>query len=119
MSQYNHSRIETRIMEAVSTMIVTKEIKDRQVSQFASISKVELSIDNSHATMWVTTFEDEEKLRESVAALQRAAGYIQSRLRLILKTRNTPRLTFKADLSIKEGQAVNQLIESLKITDGE
>ena len=76
MSQYNHSRIETRIMEAVSTMIVTKEIKDHQVSQFASISKVELSVDNSHATLWVTSFEDEAKLKDG-GTLQRAAGYLK------------------------------------------
>jgi len=98
-------------------MIVTQEIKHTELSQFVSVSKVDLSSDKAYATVWVSSFIDDKKLNESVEALQRASGFIQSRLRKILKTRNTPKITFKADLSIKEGQAINNLIDSLNIKD--
>jgi ribosome-binding factor A len=49
-----------------------------------------------------------------VTALQSAAGFIQQRLGTLLKTRNTPRLTFKADTSIREAEAINKIIDELK-----
>lgn len=119
MSDYNHQRLETRIQEAISTMIVTREIKHHGLSQFVSVSEVELSKDKAYATVWVSSFEEEKVLEQSVAALQSAAGFIQKRIAAILKTRNTPKLRFKADTSLKEAQAMNELIDSLNITHEE
>ncbi len=117
MSDHIHKRLESRIAEAISTMIVTKQIKHPMLSEFVSVSGVSLSSDSAYATIYISTFLDENKLHRSVTALNRASGFIQSRLKNVLNTRHTPQLTFKADLSIKEGQAVNQIIESLDIKD--
>lgn len=117
MSDYIHQRLEHRIQEAVSTMIVTREIKHHALSPFVSVKEVSLSKDNAYATLWVSTFEDEETLQRSVAALQSAAGFIQKRLAVLLKTRHTPKLRFKADTSLKEAQAMHELIDSLSKTD--
>lgn len=119
MSEYIHQRLEARIQEAISTMIVTREIKHHALSPFVSVSHVSLSKDKAYATVWVSSFVDDDKLGQSVAALQSAAGFIQMRLGALLKTRNTPKLTFKADLSIKEAQAMNDLIDSLNVKDGQ
>ena len=117
MSDYIHQRLEKRMQEAISTMIVTREIKHPRLSPFASVSSVTLSKDKAYATVWVSTFEEEELLEQSVEALQSAAGFIQKRLGALLKTRNTPRLRFKADTSLKEAQAMHELIDSLDISD--
>ncbi|HLW21708.1 MAG TPA: 30S ribosome-binding factor RbfA [Sphaerochaetaceae bacterium] len=117
MSDYIHQRLETRIQEAISTMIVTREIKHHGLSPFVSVSSVSLSKDKAYATVWVSTFEDDEILTQSVDALQSAAGFIQKRIGAVLKTRNTPRLRFKADTSLKEAQAMNELIDSLHVSD--
>lgn len=113
MSEHVHKRLESRIQEAVSTMIVTREIKHPGLSPFVSVSAVTLSKDKAYATVWISSFVDDEKLEQSVSALQSAAGFIQQRLAGVLKTRNTPRLTFKADTSIKDAQAINELIDKL------
>lgn len=117
MSDYIHQRLEKRIQEAISTMIVTREIKHHGLSQFASVSDVSLSKDKAYATVWVSSFVEDKTLEQSVAALQSAAGFIQMRLAAILKTRNTPKLRFKADTSLKEAQAMNELIDSLHTSD--
>jgi ribosome-binding factor A len=98
-------------------MIVTREIKHHGLSPFVSVSEVTLSRDKAYATVWVTTFEDEQTLQQSVEALQHAAGFIQKRLGVLLKTRNTPKLRFKADTSLKEAQAMHELIDSLHVND--
>ena len=100
-------------------MIVTREIKHHGLNPFVSVSRVTLSRDKAYATVWISSFVEDEKLQQSVDALQSAAGFIQQRLGNVLQTRNTPRLTFKVDTSIKEAQAVNELIESLHISDEE
>jgi len=113
MSEYNKKRIESRIMEAVSMMIVTREIKHPRLSPFVSVSSVSVSKDNSYATIWITSFVEDKKLSDSVDALQSASGFIHQLLAVQLKTRNTPKLTFKADTSIREGEAMIELIDSL------
>lgn len=117
MSEYSQKRIEARLSEAISTLIVTGEIKNQQVSTLCSVSRVELSQDNAYATVFISSVLDEETLEKSVAALQKASGFIQKRVGSFLKTRNTPVLKFKADTSLKEGLKINALIDTL-VEDG-
>ncbi len=113
MSSHVHERIEQRIQKAIGTMIVTQEIKHHKLSQFVSVSDVVLSKDKAYATVYISSFIEDGSLGESVEALQHSAGFIQSRLGKILKTRNTPHLTFKPDTSIAEAKRINDLIDSL------
>eukprot|EP01156_Anaeramoeba_ignava_P000204 Anaeramoba_ignava/a102167_5.p1 GENE.a102167_5~~a102167_5.p1 ORF type:complete len:120 (+),score=19.51 a102167_5:98-457(+) len=115
MSQYSQKRIESKIQEAISTLIVTGEIKNHNVSTFCSISRVILSHDNAYATIYITSvLDDEKEMNKSVKGLQQSASFIQGRLGKFLGTRNTPKLTFKADVAYKEAEKVNNLIDSLE-----
>jgi ribosome-binding factor A len=114
MSEYSQSRIESRILEAVNTLIVSGDIKNPKLSRFASISAITLSRDNAYATLYVSCLMDDGSLENSVKALQSAAGFIQGRLAQALKTRNTPKLTFVADTTEREAQKMNELLEKLK-----
>lgn len=114
MSQYSQKRIETKIQEAISTLIVKGEIKNHSVSTFCSVSRVDLSHDNAYATIYITSVLEDGSLDKSVVGLQKASAFIQGRLAKFLKTRNTPKLTFKGDVSFKEAQKVNNIIDSLE-----
>ncbi|MGD1818667.1 MAG: 30S ribosome-binding factor RbfA [Pleomorphochaeta sp.] len=114
MSQYSQKRIESKIQEAISTLIVKGEIKNHNVSTFCSVSRVSLSHDNAYATIYITSVLDDDSLTKSVAGLQKAAAFIQGRLGKFLGTRNTPKLTFKADVAYKEAEKINNLIDSLE-----
>lgn len=117
MSEYSQKRIEARLSEAISTLIVKGEIKNPHMSTLCSVSRVELSVDNSYAVVYISSVLDDETLKASVDAMQRASGFIQKRVASFLKTRNTPVLNFKADISLREGQKINALIDSL-VDDG-
>ena len=110
MSTYSGSRLESRVMEAISTMIVTGVIKNPHLSRFTSVTDVKLSSDNAYATVYVSTVMEKD-LDRSVKALNSAAGFIQNRLGAILKTRNTPVLKFVPDISYIEGERINNLID--------
>jgi len=117
MSEWANKRIEAKIAEAIGTLIVTGEVKNPHLSTLSSVSRVDLSSDGAYATVYISSPLDEQTLEMSVDALSRASAFIQKRLGSFLKTRNTPRLRFKADTSLGEGQRINRLIDQLK-SDG-
>ena len=110
MSEFSGARLESRILEAISTMIVNGMIKNPHLSRFASITDVKLASDNTSATVLVSAITESE-LDRSVKALNSASGFIQAHIAKVLKTRNTPVLLFKADRSYQEGEKINNLID--------
>jgi len=118
MADYIQSRNEARIMEIVNTLIVSGEIKNPRLSTFASISDISLSRDNAYATLYVSCLVDRD-LENSVKALQSAAPFIQGRLARVMKTKNTPRLSFVPDTTEREAAKMDALLESLNISPAE
>lgn len=119
MGEFSQGRLESRIMEAISNLIVTHQIKDPRLSSFASVTRVDLSVDNAYAKVYISSLDDNKVLDNSVKALNSASGYIQNRLGAILKTRNTPVLTFIKDTSYIEGEKLNKIIdEEIRKLDG-
>ncbi len=113
MGEYSQTRNESKILETVNTLIVNGEIKNPKLSRFASVSYLTLSKDNSYCTLYVTCLE-ENRLENSVNALQSAAAFIQGRLARVLQTKNTPRLTFKSDKTEQEARRIDELLASVK-----
>ena len=118
MADYIQSRNEARIKEIVNTLIVSGEIKNPRLSTFASISDISLSRDNAYATLYVSCLVDRD-LENSVKALQSAAPFIQGRLAKVMKTKNTPRLSFVPDTTEREAAKMDALLESLNISPAE
>lgn len=113
MSEITKNRLESKLLGAISTIIIRGDVKNPGLSKLVSISSLTISPDFSHARVNITSFEDENTLRQSVDALNSASGYIQSRLSKLIKTRNTPKLTFYADTSIRDGMKINNIIDNL------
>ncbi len=113
MNDVSIKRAESQIIELISTMIMQGTIKDPRLSRFISITGIKLAKDKSFARVYVSTFEDEKKLEISVSILNKAAGLIQARIGKVLKSRNTPRLQFVKDVSIRDGIEINKIIEDL------
>ena len=111
MSEYRLQKIETLLLREISTYILQSVIKDPRVSPHLTLHRAVISKDLQYAKIYVTSFENIEMLDEGVMALNHAAGFIQKMLGKTLKTRNTPKLTFYSDTSIKEGFEINQLIK--------
>lgn len=112
MGEYSQTRNESRILEAVNTLIVNGDIKNPKLSRFASVSYLTLSKDNAYCTLYVTCLED-NRLDSSVAALQSAAPFIQGRIAKLLKTKNTPRLSFLPDKTEQEARRINELLAGI------
>ncbi|MGM0431664.1 MAG: 30S ribosome-binding factor RbfA [Spirochaetota bacterium] len=113
MSEITIKRTEARISELISTLITQGVVKDPRLSTFVSITQVSLAKDYSFAKVFLSTFEEERVLDTAVSILNDASGLLQSRIGKSLKTRNTPKLHFVKDTSIRDGIRVNQIIDEL------
>jgi ribosome-binding factor A len=113
VSELRSLRIQDQIQREVADMILRGEIKDPRVNSFLSVTRVVAARDYSSAHVFVSSFEDEEKLLNAVRGLNSAAPYIQGIIGRKLRIRVTPRLIFEADTGIREGFEITQKIKSL------
>ena len=117
MSEYRISRLEEQVREEISKMILSGHIKDKRVTTFLCINKVVISADLSYAKVYVSSFMYEHVTKKGVRGLENASGFIRTTLSRLLHIRKTPSFTFIYDKSIKEGQEMISLINSLEITE--
>ena len=110
---FRKQRIQTLIREEIGKMILSGMIKDPRISNLVSVSDVDISRDIKYAKVYISSFESDKRVDKSVEALNHACGFIQMKLAKRLKTRNTPKLTFFVDSSIKQGIDMIKKIEEL------
>ena len=113
MGEFRTERVGRLIQEKIGALIVEGKIKDPRVNAFLSVSRVQVSRDFSWADVYVSTFKPEANLAKGVLGLQCAAGFIQSQLAREMRIRQTPRLRFHEDESIREGFEMVRKIEDL------
>jgi ribosome-binding factor A len=102
-------RIAEQIQRELSN-IIRLELKDPRVGMI-TLTDVEVSQDHSHAKVFFTLLGDAEKVAETTAGLQHAAGFLRSQLAHSLKLRTIPRLNFEYDVSVERGVRLSRLID--------
>jgi len=113
MGDFRTERVGRLIQEKIGAFIVEGKIKDPRVNPFLSVTRVQVSRDFSWADVYISTFKPGTNLARGVLGLQNAAGFIQSRLAREIRIRQTPRLRFHEDMSIREGFEMVKKIEAL------
>ena len=118
MPQFRIERLGQMFQEKISSLILEGRIKDRRVSSFLSITKVNVSNDISFADVYVSDIRGGNS-QKGTEGLQSAAGFIQSQLGADMHLRKIPKLRFHSDTSIGEGFDLIKKIEKLTSSDTE
>lgn len=113
MDTYRTKRVAHLLREQIGIMIMKSEIKDPRVGTLVSISNIDVSKDLSYAKVFISSFEDHERLQSAVDGLNHASGFIQGVVGKRIKLRNTPRLTFVPDHAIEEGFNITEKIKDV------
>ena len=94
------------------------EVRDPRVGM-VSITDVEVSRDMSHAKVYLTVMgkENADDAKESIDALNKAAGFLRTQIARNNSARTTPRLRFYYDSSVGRGQYLSNLIDKAVSTD--
>lgn len=90
-------------------VLVRDEIKDPRLGM-VSISGAEVSRDLAYATVYISVLGDDKAVADSLAVLNRAAGFLRHRLGQLMRIRVVPQLKFEFDSSLQEGARMDALI---------
>lgn len=94
--------------------LVRLEVKDPRV-RMVTLTGVEVARDYSHAKVYYTTLEGQNtKVQQG---LERASGFLRSKLAHAMKLRITPQLHFVYDASVERGAHLSQLIDQAVASD--
>ena len=103
-------RIASNMVKEIS-YILANEVKDNNI-KFVTVTEVKLASDLSFAKVYVTVFE-QDKIKETMKALEQAKGFIRKKLSERIDIRHTPELSFVFDESIEYGNKIEKIIEQI------
>ena len=92
--------------------IIQKELKN-PLPGLVTITDIELSIDLEHAKIYFSVIGDEKQKKISAESLERATGFIRSRLAATVNMRHTPTLKFYLDESSEYGKKIDDLFKKI------
>jgi ribosome-binding factor A len=93
--------------------ILAKDVQDPHIG-FATVTAVETTPDLRHARVWVSVIGGAPERAETLAALERAMGYVRHELGVRLRIKRIPALHVALDDSAARGTRVLRIIEELE-----
>ena len=114
-TEYSRSiRVADQIQREIA-LLVARELADPRVGE-VTVSGVDLSPDMRNAKVLVTPGRETDG-DASVDALNRAAGFLRSRLGRRVRMRRVPRLVFEHDRTLEQALRVDALIDAAVAAD--
>ena len=113
MASNRINRINEEIQKELSSLLRT--VKDPRVQgTMISITRVETTPDLRYTKVYVS-FLQEERVKDAMAGLKSAGGYLRRQLGSNLKLRYAPEIVWALDDSITYGAKMLALINSLEV----
>ncbi len=100
-------------VKRVLAEIIRSEIKDPRIHPFTSVVEVEVAPDLKTCKAWISVLGDDEAVKDTLAGLRSAEGYIKNQLAKKINLRNTPEIRFIMDQSIAYGVSMSKLIDDV------
>lgn len=100
------------LLRAELSELLQREVRDPRIG-FVTITGVDVSPDLRNARVHVSCYGSDAEQRESVKALQHAAGFLRSALGARLRLRTVPQLNFRLDRSMAEAEEVQRALLQL------
>ncbi len=111
---YSRADRVARLMKEELSKIIRNEIKDPRIKGIYSITKVELSNDLRHASVYISVMGNEEEKALFFKGLEKARGFIRKMIGGRIRLRHTPEIVFKADDSIEHGVKISTLLKQIR-----
>ena len=117
MASNRINRINEEIQKELSSLLRT--VKDPRVQDtMISITRVETTPDLRYTKVYVS-FLQEDRVKDAMAGLKSAAGFLRRQLGSNLKLRYAPEIVWALDDSITYGAKMLKLINSLEVKQDE
>jgi len=90
--------------------IINYEVKNSNVTGMISVTKVKTSPDLKSARISVSILNS-KNIKQTLAGLKAASGFIRSRIAEKMNLRVTPELIFELDESLVYGEKIDRILE--------
>ena len=110
-----HQRLGNQVLRTLAELL-RFEVKDPRVQDVA-LTSVELSRDLSVARVYFSMLNPEADAAPALEGLERATGFLRSKLGKAIKVRHVPELRFAHDDSAEEGVRLSELIDRTVAAD--
>ncbi len=107
---FSRTRRVAEQMQRELAELIRREVKDPRVG-WVTVAGVEVSKDLSYAKVYVSSLDQPERIDESIAVLQKAAGFLRRELGRRMVVRTIPELRFVYDASSERAQQLSSLID--------
>ncbi|MBQ7164226.1 MAG: 30S ribosome-binding factor RbfA [Clostridia bacterium] len=98
--------------------ILTKRVKDENITAMFSVAEVEVANDLKHAKVYVSVFSGtEEEKAATFGAIKNAAGFVRRELGAMMRIRTVPELHFLPDNSAAYGEKIDKILSGLTYGD--
>jgi ribosome-binding factor A len=110
-------RVNQLVREEISYLL-QRELKDPRLG-FVTVTEVQVAKDLRTAKVYVSVLGTEAEWQASLAALERARGFIRNWLTPRLRLRAVPHLTFHADRSMAHAAHIQTVLERLRAEEAD
>ena len=108
-----NERIAEEIKKAAS-LIINNELKDPRIDGLVSVTRVDVTRDLRHATIFISFYGDNAKKNTTFDVIQKAKGFIRYELANQLRIKYMPEISIKLDESIEYGFRIDKLLKDIK-----
>ena len=105
------ARVDEELKRELSN-IINYEVKNSNVTGMISVTKVKTSPDLKYARVSVSIINS-KNVKQTLAGLKAASGFIRSRIAEKMNLRVTPELVFELDESLVYGEKIDRILEQL------
>ncbi len=105
------------LLKEVLAEVIMKEVKDPRMAPLVTVSKVDITNDLHQAKVYVSIIGDEKQRRETLEALESAAGFIGVNASKKVVLRYFPTLTFKLDTTVDEQMKIDAILEKIRLEE--
>lgn len=105
------ARVDEELKRELSN-IINYEVKNSNVTGMISFTKVKTSPDLKYARVSVSIINS-KNVKQTLAGLKAASGFIRSRIAEKMNLRVTPELVFELDESLVYGEKIDRILEQV------
>ena len=105
------ARVDEELKRELSN-IINYEVKNSNVTGMISVTKVKTSPDLKYAKVSVSIINS-KNIKQTLAGLKAASGFIRSRIAEKMNLRVTPELVFELDDSLVSGEKIDRILEQV------
>ncbi|MBS0628898.1 MAG: 30S ribosome-binding factor RbfA [Verrucomicrobia bacterium] len=112
MERKRIKRLNSLLKEVLAEVIIS-EVKDPRMAPLVTVTNVEITNDLHHAKVYVSIIGTDKQRRETLEALESAAGFISVSASKKVVMRYFPSLTFKLDTTADDQMKIDALLEKI------